>query len=120
MVAFTILRVRDDFTRLRAGKAYRCDGFTLRALPASATLKEDRDSQCRVGITVSKHCSKKAVERNRIKRRLRAVIAEVWPIHAAAGYDYVLIARIEALALPYERLRHDAQRSLKKLHTPQG
>lgn len=120
MVTTDILRVRDDFTRLRTGKAYRTDGFTLRMATSSPTLKEHRESQCRVGITVSKHCSKKAVERNRIKRRLRAIIREVWPALGKAGHDYVLIARIEALTLPYERLQSDVARALKKLHTPQG
>ena len=117
MVALCILRVRDDFTRLRTARAFRTDGFTLRALPSSETLKEARETSCRVGLTVSKHCSKKAVERNRIKRRLREVVRAVWPEHAKCGYDYVLIARIEALSLPYAELQRSAQTALKKLHS---
>lgn len=116
MVTLTILRVRGDFVRLGAAKAYRSTGFTLRAGTCSDTLKENRDSTCRIGITVSKHCSKKAVERNRIKRRLRSIIREIWPIHAQAGFDYVLIARIEAMNMPYDTLRADAAHLLKKLH----
>ncbi len=116
MVLLSILRVRDDFTRLRTARAFRTDGFTLRALPASETMKTARDTTCRVGLTVSKHCSKKAVERNRIKRRLREVVRDIWPEHAACGYDYVLIARIEALNLPYGELQRSAKAALKKLH----
>ena len=118
MVTVSVLRKREDFTRLRTARPFNTDGFSLRAAPASDSLKEGRDTMCRVGITVSKYCSKKAVERNRIKRRLRHVSAAIWPELGQPGHDYVVIARIAALNMPYERLRADAQRGLKKLHTP--
>ena len=37
-----------------------------------------------------------AVTRNRIKRRLRALVRELFPQHARAGEDYVLIALANA------------------------
>ena len=118
MVSVSILRKREDFTRLRTVRPFNTDGFSLRTAPASDSMKEGRDTVCRVGITVSKYCSKKAVERNRIKRRLRRVIAQTWPELAHAGHDYVVIARVAALTMPYARLCADAQRGLKKLHAP--
>jgi ribonuclease P protein component len=38
------------------------------------------------------------VARNRIKRRLRALVRELVPQHGVPGMDYVLIARAEAAA----------------------
>lgn len=57
---------------------------------------------CRVGLTVTTKCGN-AVVRNRIKRRLRALVRELMPTHAIEGMDYVLIARAEAA----DKICHD-------------
>lgn len=112
------LRTRADFLRLRRARFYRTPGFMLRIAPMPETVSE-RNTYCRVGYTVSKHCSKKAVIRNRIKRRLREVVRACWPEAARDGYDYVLIARIEAHEMDFTQLKADARRALKRLHQPQ-
>ena len=114
MLHIDTLRKRADFVRLRESKPHHSSHITLRARTASTEIAADT---CRVGITVSKYCSKKAVERNRIKRRLRSLIRELWPLHARAGFDYVLIAKTSALRAPYEELCEHMMRSLKRLHT---
>lgn len=68
----------------------------------------------RVGFTVSRKVGN-AVIRNRVRRRLRAVAAEMLPDHAEPGHDYVLIGRAGALKRPYDALRGDLEVSLRKL-----
>ena len=69
----------------------------------------------RFGFTVSKRISKRAVDRNRIKRRFRAIINEVAPEKFGAGFDYVFIARIDALTRAYADLRGDVVYAIKKI-----
>lgn len=70
---------------------------------------------CRVGFTVSGACGN-AVTRNRIKRRLRAAVAKLWPDQAQAGFDYVLIGRAGAETAEYQTLVHELSKALAKLH----
>ena len=59
----------------------------------------------RVGFTVTKKVGN-AVVRNRVKRRLRAVAAEVFPRLGRAGTDYVVIGRLATLTRPFEAEDH--------------
>jgi ribonuclease P protein component len=69
----------------------------------------------RFGLTVTKKVSKKAVIRNRIRRRLRAVARDILPEFGALHRDYVLIGRIEALTVSYQKLQNDLRWCLRKL-----
>ena len=74
----------------------------------------------RVGFTVSKKVGN-AVERNRVRRRLREVVRLASPSGMQPGYDYVLIGRRRALELPFDRLVEDFNRALVRVHaTPAG
>ncbi len=70
---------------------------------------------CRVGITVTKKLEKTAVGRNRMKRRLRAVSADILPGFAKTGVDYVLIGRGETATRLYNDLKKDLRWCLEKL-----
>lgn len=69
----------------------------------------------RVGFTVSKKVNKRAVVRNRIKRRLREIARAVILTKAAPGYDFVLIGRTATGDVPYENLLNDLQWCLKRM-----
>jgi ribonuclease P protein component len=69
----------------------------------------------RVGYTVTKKIGN-AVVRNRIKRRLRAAVAELLPSEARAGMDYVLIGRHRALHMPYPSLLDELRSALLEAH----
>ena len=56
-----------------------------------------------------------AVERNRARRRLRAIAEEILPYSASTGYDIVLIGRKETLRRNYLALREDLKTGLEKL-----
>jgi len=72
-----------------------------------------------VGFTASRKVGN-AVTRNRAKRRLRALAAEVLPGQAEAGRDYVLIARQTTATRGYAALRGDLVRALKRLKLWRG
>ncbi len=100
---------RSDFLALNArGKKWVAKGVIILALP------NDLDKR-RIGITVTKKLEKKAVGRNRMKRRLRAAAADVFPHYSKAGMDYVLIARPESATRPYTDLKKDLRWCLEKL-----
>jgi ribonuclease P protein component len=56
-----------------------------------------------------------AVARNRARRRLKAAAAELLPLHARPGTDYVLIARMDTLTRPYPDLLQDLEAALRRL-----
>jgi ribonuclease P protein component len=75
--------------------------------------------RARVGFTVSKKVGT-AVERNRIKRRLKAAMRDVIGDHAKPEFDYVLIARRAALDAEYAALVTDLTSALRRVHTKRG
>jgi ribonuclease P protein component len=103
------LRQRADF--LAAGKGARApaSGFVLQA------RKRPEDGPVRVGFTVSKKVGN-AVERNRVRRRLREVVRLAPRAPMQPGHDYVLIGRRAALEMPFERLADDFARALGRVH----
>ena len=71
------------------------------------------DETCllRVGLTVGKVLGD-AVERNRIKRRMREAVRASWPPEGAA-IDVVFNPRKSVLQLPFGDLRAEVERGLK-------
>jgi ribonuclease P protein component len=108
------LKQRADFLAAATGAKAPVSGFVLQA--------RDRreDGPVRVGFTCSKKVGN-AVERNRVRRRLREVVRLSPPDRMRRGYDYVLIGRRTALEVPFERLVEDFGRALGRVHgTVQG
>ncbi len=65
----------------------------------------------RVGLTVGKVLGN-AVERNRIKRRMREAVRDSWPAESAS-VDVVFNPRKSVLQLPFGELRAEVERCLK-------
>ncbi len=86
----TTLKKRADFLRLNRGRKFITDYFILRYGPTTVPAS----GASRVGYTVTTKCGN-AVTRNRIKRRLRALVREVAE-QIQPNMDYVLIARADA------------------------
>ena len=103
------LRQRADFLAAASGNKVPATGFVLQA------RKRADDGPVRVGFTVSKKVGK-AVERNRVRRRLREIVRGAKPAWMRAGHDYVLIGRRAALALPFARMSQDFEGALRRLH----
>ncbi|MEM9104154.1 MAG: ribonuclease P protein component [Pseudomonadota bacterium] len=92
------LRKRSDFLAVRKGERRKGPYFLLEVL--------DRGVRCeapRVGYTVTKRQGN-AVERNRIRRRLREAVRLYAGFDMKAGHDYVVIGRRDALRAPFADL----------------
>jgi ribonuclease P protein component len=107
------LRQRADFLAAAAGEKTPVSGFVLQA------LDRREDGPVRVGFTVSRKVGN-AVERNRVRRRLREMVRLAPAATLRQGHDYVLIGRRAALALPFERLVEDFRRALGRIHAGKG
>jgi ribonuclease P protein component len=109
----TTLKHRSDFLRLRRGSKTVTPYFIVRQAPTPSGMAAA--GSVRVGYTVTAKCGN-AVVRNRIKRRLRAVVRELFPAHAVPDHDYILIALADvtpsAADVPMAQLRAAMQRAL--------
>ncbi len=122
------LKQRADYLAAAAGRKAPGTAFILQARPRGDTAPP------RFGFTVSRKVGN-AVERNRVRRRLKEVVRRVARCGEAdtgspttpsatdqsaalpqlAGHDYVLIGRRAALALPFERMIADFAGALKRV-----
>lgn len=102
------LKKRADFLRVRKiGRKWVSKSFILQISPNEGVNQ-------RFGLVVTKKIYKLAVDRNRVKRRLREAILSTLPFNAIDNYDYVFIARREAISIPYKELEKDIMWCLKK------
>ncbi len=111
------LRQRRDFLRVAAARnKWVAPGLILQARPRRNDNQADdaEVAPMRVGFTASRKVGN-AVTRNRVKRRLRAAVSELFPVHAEPGFDYVLIGRRATAARDYAALLKDMRAGLKRL-----
>jgi ribonuclease P protein component len=113
------LKRRAEFLRVASGRRkWVAPGLILQVArrqdetPSTAD-REGPAAPC-VGFTASRKVGI-AVARNRARRRLKAAVEQVLPLHAAPGHDYVVIARTETLRRPFTALKDDLETALKRL-----
>ncbi|MBO7244910.1 MAG: ribonuclease P protein component [Alphaproteobacteria bacterium] len=75
-------------------------------------VAQNEVSGARLGFTVTKKLGN-AVQRNRIRRRLKEVARLVFKEYACDGFDYVIIARNSALDEDFAILKKDLKYLLK-------
>jgi ribonuclease P protein component len=103
------LRHRRDFLAAAGGAKAPANAFVLQV-----RARRD-DGPVRVGFTVSRKVGT-AVERNRVRRRLREIVRKTSPAAMRAGHDYVLIGRRAALESAFERMIEDFEKALRRAH----
>jgi len=80
----------------------------------SVTVLPNRLGINRFGIVVSKKVAKKAVDRNRIKRQSREIIANLNKNVRNKQYDIIVSVRNNALNAKYDTLKSDLETLLQK------
>lgn len=99
------LTKRNDFLRIKAeGERLYSRNLIIYYLPNSL-------NHPRLGVTVSKKVSKKAVIRNKIKRRMR----EIFRInqHNLSSTDILIIAKFHSLTATYQELEANFIKALR-------
>lgn len=103
------LRQRADFLAAAGGIKVPAATFILQA-------RDRRDpGPVRVGFTVSKKVGN-AVERNRVRRRLREIVRLNSGDALRPGHDYVLVGRRAALSADFSALIEDYRRAIARIH----
>jgi ribonuclease P protein component len=97
------LKKRREFLSVQKGRRVHTGLFSVQC------LRRDDDRGPRVGFTVSKRVSLSAVERNRIRRRLKEAVRLEGA--GTGAVDYVIVARIEAIAASFDSLRKEWRRA---------
>lgn len=101
------------FDSLRKSKCrWVAPGFIIQAL---SDFPESEVGGCAVCFVTSRKTAKHATDRNRIRRRLRHIAAEILPKTAKNGIALMIVGRTGTLTLPYEDLKKDMVWCLKKL-----
>ncbi len=107
------LKQRADFLAAASGTKVPAAAFVLQA------RKRADEGPVRFGFTVSKKVGN-AVERNRVRRRLKEIVRLSDPNRLQSGHDYVLVGRRAALKLPFERMTDDFKGALRRAHAGRG
>jgi ribonuclease P protein component len=105
---------RRDYLAANAGRRAPMPGFVLLVRQRAADELAEAGPAMRIGITVSKKVGN-AVVRNRMKRRFRALAAEMLPEQGIAGADHVLIGRASGIERPFDDLKADLTKALRKV-----
>jgi ribonuclease P protein component len=92
------LKSRPQFLAVRQGESRRGRTFLLEVLD-----RQEPDEPPRVGFTVTKKHGN-AVERNRMRRRLKAAVKQSAAIAMKNGHDYVIVARRDVLTAPFAEM----------------
>jgi len=114
------LKTRPEFLRVAATrKKWAAPGLILQVKSHPADGQSTpTDGFLRVGFTVSRKVGN-SVARNRAKRRLRALAADVLPRCSLgpdqSGFDLVIIGRRTTLTRPYIKLAEDLLKALRKV-----
>ena len=107
--------------RLTRRADFRAAAAGLRASAGLFVVQAHRRAEAgpvRIGFTVSRQVGN-AVERNRVRRRLREIVRLSQGGGMHDGHDYVLIGRRAALAVPFGQMKQELDAALSRIHDPE-
>ena len=102
------LTQRADFVAAASGSKAHTEGFVVQRRDRGDTAPP------RVGFTVSRQVGN-AVERNRVRRRLRELVKRSGSPSLRPHCDYVLVGRRAALGRGFDTMLDDLKSALKRL-----
>jgi ribonuclease P protein component len=100
---------RSEFLAVAAGAKVPAATLVLQA------RRRADERPARVGFTVSRKVGT-AVERNRVRRRLKEAVRRCASARMRPGHDYVIVGRRAALSVDFARLIGELEQSLIRLH----
>lgn len=109
---YRLTKYRDFQRVLRFGKTINSDFLVLKFLP-------NQGEQTKVGFVVSVKISKKAVERNLIKRRLRESV-RIFTDELIKGCFYVFLTKKAILGKDFQEIKDVVSRLLEVSKQRQG
>ena len=109
------LKKNAQFREVAKGARFHSRSFSLQAARRAGTAVEGP----RVGFTVTRKTGS-AVERNRMRRRLKEALRLAPALCAAPDHDYVLIIRREALSTPFVELVGELTRAFRDIASRKG
>ncbi len=112
-----MLTRRADFLAANRGLRIARPGLVLLVRPNAGP--DGIGQGQRFGITVTKRIGN-AVVRNRMKRRFRALVREVLPLHGLADSDHVLIGREGGVERDFALLRAELLAALARARAGKG
>jgi ribonuclease P protein component len=104
------LTKRAEYQRVSRGRRIAVETFTLQSRRREATDLEAANA--RVGLTVTKRVGG-AIERNRVRRRLKEALRAAAPLEAERDHDYVLVVRRDALGRRFAALVDDVRNAFR-------
>ena len=111
-----VITRRADFLAANRGLRVARLGFILLVCPKA---QPESPATMRYGITVTKRIGN-AVTRNRMKRRLRAVLRAVLPEAGLAGHDHILIGRESGVERDFALLERELREALARAAAGKG
>ena len=108
MATLQTLKTSKDFQAAKNGKFLRSSSFLLQALKVT-TGRVYQDGIIQVG-------AHDGVVRNRIKRRLRQIVADVIHDYGKNSWNYVLIGKKNIITEDFEVLKKEFKTALTKIH----
>lgn len=106
------LKSRPQFLAVQKGEKRKGRTFLLEVLD-----RRDPETAARAGFTVTKKQGN-AVERNRMRRRLKEAVRLKAGFAMLPGHDYVIVARRDVLNVPFEQLTAQLTERIQSKHQP--
>jgi ribonuclease P protein component len=100
---------RQDFLAVARGLSKASEGAVVQM------QRRKDDGPPRIGFTVTRKVGG-AVQRNRIRRRLKEAVRLAAAEHLKAGHDYVVIGRAQTAERPFAKLVSDIISAIHYLH----
>jgi ribonuclease P protein component len=94
------------------GKIFQT-GKTITGRFVFLKTKKTKNKNCRLCFVVGSRVSKKAIERNKAKRRIRGIVADIY-LGLMPDYDIVIVAKKEILGRKYAEIKDDIIKTLKE------
>lgn len=110
MIKILTFKKRKDFLRVAKGSYIATHNMVLQAAPSLSV-----SDNIMVGYTATKKIGN-AVIRNKSKRRLRAIAADVLEKLALPHVDYVFVARLSTADCDFSELKRDTIYAIKKIN----